>query len=267
VRTTLITNKEQAIMDTELSEPTSARRLWEIDALRGIAVVAMIVYHLVFDLHYFGVYSAVMTSGPWQVFARSIGSTFILLLGVSLTLRQHRLPPALRPRQRFTPYLRRGLELIGWGLVITMVTYFLLGPTFVIFGILHLLGLATILAYPFLGRRWTSLLAGLMAIAAGIYLNSLRSADPWLLWLGVRQVGRAMVDYYPVLPWFGLALLGVFAGQMLYPNGRRHFALPDLAHSRPVRGLAFLGRHSLPIYLIHQPILFGLLILLGIGSI
>jgi uncharacterized membrane protein len=104
-------------------------------------------------------------------------------------------------------------------------------------------------------------------IGLGFYVEDLRSSDPWLLWLGIKQVGRSMVDHYPLIPWFGLALLGVFAGQTLYPNGQRRFALQDWSCSPPVRGLAFLGRHSLPIYLIHQPILFGLLILLGIGSI
>jgi uncharacterized membrane protein len=252
--------------DTKAPEPTSGR-LWEIDTLRGIAVVAMIVFHIAFDLYYLGAYSGDMYRGPWQVFARSVGSTFIFLLGVSLTLRLHRLQPALHPNQVFAPYLRRGLELLGWGMVITVVTYFAIGRGFVVFGILHLLGLSTLLAYPFLRAPWVSLVAGVVVIALGVYANDLVSTGPWLLWLGVMQVGRSMVDHYPVLPWFGIALLGVFVGHTLYPQGRRRSALPLLSHSLPVRVLAFLGRHSLPIYLVHQPILLGFLILVGIGSI
>jgi uncharacterized membrane protein len=76
-----------------------------------------------------------------------------------------------------------------------------------------------------------------------------------------------MVDFYPVLPWFGVALIGVFAGYSLYPNGQRRYAWPDLGRVAPVRGLRFLGRHSLLIYLIHQPLLIGLFIVLGFGSI
>jgi uncharacterized membrane protein len=76
-----------------------------------------------------------------------------------------------------------------------------------------------------------------------------------------------MVDWYPVFPWFGAALLGVFVGFTLWPGGRRRFDLPDLSQTAPVRGLAFLGRHSLLIYLVHQPVLLGLLIVTGIGSI
>jgi uncharacterized membrane protein len=89
---------------------------------------------------------------------------------------------------------------------------------------------------------------------------------PWLIWLGVKQIGVYMVDFYPLLPWLGVALLGVFAGHTLYPEGKRRFSLPDGSDLGPVRGLRFLGRHSLLIYLVHQPVLIGLLILLGYGT-
>jgi uncharacterized membrane protein len=76
-----------------------------------------------------------------------------------------------------------------------------------------------------------------------------------------------MVDYYPVLPWFGLALLGIFTGYSLYPQGVRRFSLPDGSAFPPFQALRFLGRHSLLIYVIHQPILIGLLMALGFGSV
>lgn len=253
-------------MDMESTKPAS-RRLWEVDTVRGIAVVLMIFYHFVFDLSYFGAYSGQMYTGPWQIFARSIGSTFIFVMGVSLTLRHHRLQPELGRRQMFQKYLLRGATLLGWGMVITVVTYFVVGRGFVVFGILHLLGLSTILAYPFLRSRWASLVAGIVVIALGVYAARLVSSSPWFIWLGVNQIGRFMVDYYPILPWFGIALLGIFVGFSLYPQGNRQFALPDLSHAASIRGLAFLGRHSLFIYLIHQPILLGILLLVGIASI
>jgi uncharacterized membrane protein len=92
------------------------------------------------------------------------------------------------------------------------------------------------------------------------------SLSPWLLWLGIRQMGRYMVDYYPLLPWFGVALLGVFFGLTLYPGGRPRFELADLSPKFPLPALTFLGRNSLVIYLVHQPIILGALILLGVGS-
>jgi uncharacterized membrane protein len=252
--------------EMEQTEPT-IRRLWEVDTVRGIGVVLMICYHFVFDLSYFGAYSGNMLSVPWQIFARGIGSTFIFVMGLSLTLRYNRLEPELDPGPLFRKYLVRGAQLFGWGMVITVVTYFALGHGYVIFGILHLLGLSTILAYPFLRSRWASLVAAIVVIGLGVYVNGIISPDPWLLWLGVKQIMRYMVDYYPVLPWFGVALLGIFVGYTLYPHGRPRFALPDLSHAIPIRGLTYLGKHSLAIYLIHQPILLALLILVGIGSL
>jgi uncharacterized membrane protein len=253
-------------MATSMNQST-AQRLWEVDTLRGLAVVGMVIYHIAFDLHFLGAYGGDMYHGPWRLLAYSVGSTFIFLLGVSMTLRLHRLPPEQRHRQAFSPYLRRGLELLGWGMVITGVTYFAVGRRFVVFGILHLLGLSTILAFPFLRSRWASLVAGVVVIVLGVYASELVFAGPWLLWLGGSQVGRAMVDHYPILPWLGPALMGIFAGRTLYPRGSRRYRLPDLSGWGPVRALRLLGRHSLPIYLIHQPVLLGFMMLIGIGSL
>ncbi len=243
------------------------QRLWEVDTVRGIAIVLMIAYHFIFDLAFFGAYATNMYASSWQLVARSIGTTFILLMGISLTLTYHRLKPQLGQKQLFRKYLQRGAMLFGLGLVISVVTYFLLGRQFVVFGILHLLGIAAILSFPFLRSRWVSLAGGVAAIGLGAYLRSIDTLSPWLLWLGVPQFGRTMVDYYPIFPWFGIVLLGVFLGYTLYPRGSRRYALPDLSHTAPIRALGYLGKHSLLIYLIHQPILLGILILVGIGSI
>lgn len=252
--------------ETDRTKPTF-RRLWEIDTVRGIAVVLMVFYHLVWDLAYFGAYSGTMYATAWQVLARGIGTTFIFLLGVSLTLRYDRLKPALSKRQLFGKFLLRGAKIFGWGMVITVVTYLALGSGFIVFGILHLLGLSTVLAYPFLRSRWASLAGGVVVISLGVYLNQQLSPSPWLIWLGVRQLGRHMVDYYPIFPWFGPTLLGAFAGLTLYPGGSPRFTLPDLSSAVPIRGLSFLGRHSLVIYLVHQPIMLAILVLLGVGSL
>ncbi len=242
-------------------------RFWEVDTLRGIAVVLMVFYHFIWDLNYFGLYEANMLVGPWQIFARSIASIFIFVMGLSLTLSYTRARQRAGHSALFKKYLGRGGQIFGLGMVITLVTYFFIGRGFVIFGILHLLGLSLIIAYPFLHyNKWFSLLAGLLIIGLAIYLDRLVVPFPWLIWLGVKQAGIYMVDYYPLLPWSGVALLGVFAGYTFYPQGVPQFTLPDLAQAAPIRGLRFLGQHSLLIYLIHQPILIGLFIGLGFGS-
>jgi uncharacterized membrane protein len=246
---------------------TSAR-LWEVDALRGFAIVEMVLYHFTWDLNYFGLFQANLLQGPWQWFARSIATLFIVVMGVSMTLSYTRESQRLGRKLLFGKYLLRGGKIFGLGLIITVATYFFIGRGFVIFGILHLLGLSIILAYPFLHlNRWISLVIGLLIIGAGMYMDSLVVSFPWLIWLGVKQAGIYMVDFYPVLPWFGLALMGIFIGYTLYPQGIRRFFLPNLADILPLRGLRFLGRYSLLIYVIHQPILIGLLLALGFGSL
>ncbi len=247
-----------------------ARRLWEVDTFRGVAIVLMVIYHFTWDLNYFGLYQVDnFLTGPWQVFARSIATMFIFTMGVSLTLSYNRdIQRAGSSANLFKKYLLRGLKIFGWGMVITVATIIFIGwHGFVIFGILHLLGLSIILAYPFLKfDKWVSLVAGVIVIALGVYIEPLHVTSPWFIWLGIRQIGRSMVDFYPIFPWFGITLLGVFTGYFLYPQGRRRFSWPDLGKVAPIRGLQFLGRHSLTIYLIHQPILIGGFILLGYGS-
>lgn len=236
--------------------PPPARRLWEVDAARGVAVVAMIFFHFMWDLQYFGLTDVNVFSEPWQIFARSIGTTFTFLLGLSLWLVTTR----LSSRELWRYAVRRSLLLVGLGLLITLGTWLFVGDAYVRFGILHLLGSMLILSLPFIrAPLWLTVGVGLMMIGVGAYLTTLRAPFPWLVAFGVAQAGVEMVDYYPLLPWGGAALLGVACGRLCYPGGQRRLALSDLSAVAPIRTLRFLGRHSLLIYLLHQPILLGTL--------
>lgn len=244
--------------------PSQPTRFWELDVLRGLTVIIMIFYHSVWDVAFFNLYPVNVLSSGWQTFARGIATSFTFILGISLTLSYQRAVRHTGQTSLFPKYLQRGLMIFGLGMVITVATYFFIGANgFVIFGILHLLGLSVILSYPFLKlNRWLNLTAGLSVIAIGLYLDTLTSTSPWWIWLGIKQFGRSMVDYYPLFPWWGLALLGIFAGKTLYPAGQPRHHLPDLTSYQPIRALRVLGQHSLLIYMIHQPILISLFMLI-----
>lgn len=239
-------------------------RIFEIDALRGTAIVMMVVYNWLFALNYLGVYQTQITSGFWFYFARITASIFIILAGVSLTISASRHRNDARP---FLRHIKRGLMILLFGAGISIVTWLFLDGAYVRFGILHLIGISILLAYPLLNLRYWNLAFGLALIAAGIYLQSITTATSWLLWLGATPENFYTVDYFPVLPWFGVFLIGVFLGSSLYENGARKYWIWNLS-GLPIAGvLAVLGRNSLFIYIIHQPILITALYLLGVNFV
>lgn len=243
-----------------------AERFWEVDAARGVAILMMVLYHLVYDLDTFGGYGIESTSGFWGYFADLTAFSFVFLVGVSLAISYARSSDRTE-EPLLGKYLWRGAKIFGYGMALTLATW-ALGMGLIVFGILHLIGVSIILAYPFLRFRLLNLFAGLSIVAVGWYLQTLDlvSGSPWLLPLGVVPEGLFMPDYRPLLPWFGVVLLGVYAGNLIYGGDKRTTSIAGRTPSA-ARPLMFLGRYSLFIYLVHQPVLIGLLAASGIISL
>jgi len=232
-------------------------RFWEIDSFRGIAIILMVVSNFITDISYFGIYSINTYSGFWLYFARTVVSMFILLAGISLTLSYSRVK-SKPPRNIHKKYLLRGAKIFGLGLLITLVTWMFLKEDFILFGVLHLIGISIILGHFLLKRPKLGLLLGISFVLIGIYLQTMAFGFPWLAWLGFRPEGFYSVDYVPIFPWFGLFLIGMFLGNKFYPEGKRKFRFSN-SENKLFAPLQFLGRNSLLIYFIHQPVLILLL--------
>ncbi len=232
------------------------KRFWEIDFFRGLAVVLMILFNYAFALDYLGVYT--LTEGWlfWWLFPRVVASMFIFLAGISLTIGYSR-------NKRISRHIRRGLWIFSWGIVLTIITWLFLPAGTVWFGILHFIGLSVIISLLFIKLRPKHLPAvALIFLLIGTYLNNLAVDFSWLLWLGVMPYNFSTLDYFPILPWFGIFLIGMAFGKTFYANGKRAFGLrrePSIS-----KLLNFLGGHSLFIYLLHIPVLIVLLYFTGI---
>lgn len=237
-------------------------RLWEIDALRGMAIVMMVIYHLMYDLYYFEITDVVFTNRFWFYFQRATAGTFLVLTGISLTLNVDAMRRCTNTETTIkTRLFRRGLNILGCGLIVTAGTWLVFGNELAVkFGILHFIGVATLLVYPFLALRWTNFVLWIGLSLLGRQLQGITIDSAWLLWLGVEPTNHSYVDYFPLIPWFGVMLLGVFLGNTLYGKGERNY--PLTISSLPFTYLQWLGKHSLIIYLLHQPLLFVLLTLL-----
>jgi len=234
-------------------------RLWEIDFLRGIAVVMMIVFHFLYDLNFLSIYEINLYSGPFLLFLYPIGTTFLLLVGISLSLSYSRIEDNENRRQLQLKFILRGSKIFGLGLLITLITWIYLQSGFVLFGILHCIGLSIILAYPFLKFKIRNLIIGILLVSMGLYLKTLTFNFGWMFWLGLRPSQFYTVDYFPILPWFGIVLIGIFIGNTVYPSHKRRFKLKDISRIRFAKFFCFLGRHSLIIYFLHQPVILVLL--------
>lgn len=223
------------------------QRIWELDALRGLCVAGMVAVHFVFDLvSLFGVvdweYNTLFT------FIMNWGGVlFLLISGICATLG--------------TRSVRRGIIVFACGMLITAVTvgmYLLHMANRIIiiyFGVLHCLGICMMLWY-FLKRLSAKVLGILGAVmaAVGLWLKTITVDFPWLIWLGLTTPTFATADYFPLFPYLGFFLLGACIGRTVY-RGQKTLLPQVNTQTALIRFFTFCGKHSLIIYLLHQPVL------------
>ena len=236
-----------------------SRRFAAIDALRGLALVWMTVFHFCFDLNQFGYWRQDLYHDPfWTLQRTAILSTFLFCAGMGQAV-------ALQQGQSWARFWRRWGQVAGCAVLVTAGSYLMFPRSFIYFGVLH--GMALMLIVARLTAHWGKWLwlLGLMAIAsqplaayllAGSLLADLFNAR-WLNWLGLITHKPITEDYVPVIPWLGLMWWGVAAGNWWQQRPSRVVWQP----ARPARGLVVLGRWSLAYYMLHQPVLIGAMML------
>jgi uncharacterized membrane protein len=237
-----------------MQEPLPARpsrRIEAIDIARAAALVAMAIYHFTWDLEHFGYAAPGLTEhGGWKLFARCIAASFLFLVGVSLVL-------ANRERIRWHPFWKRFAMIAAAAAAITLVTWYATPDAFIFFGILHEIALASLLGLVFLRvPAVLSLVVAAGIIAAPHYLRSPFFDPAVWWWVGLSTIDPHSNDYVPVFPWLAPVLAGIACARL----ARRYGIFDTMAAREPgrwSRPFTFAGRHSLAVYLLHQPILFG----------
>ena len=223
-------------------------RVPAIDRLRGLAIVAMVVYHFCFDLRYFRVTQWDFYRDPFWLNARTtILSSFLLIAGVSLVLAN---------RAGYNAGFWRHVGTIGaCAIVVSAASYALFPQSWIWFGVLHAIAVSVVLARPLALRPMLALVVGIGVIAAGNLFSHPTFDNRMLGWIGFMTAKPRTEDYVPLFPWTGVLLVGIAVGHALARAQFRPVALAD----RLPRWMGWLGSHSLLVYMVHQLLLLGVL--------
>ena len=235
-----------------------------IDALRGFAIVWMTLFHFGFDLNQFGYWQQNFYTDPlWTTQRSIIVSLFLFCAGLSQSV-------AAVQGQSWQRFWKRWAQVAACALLVTAGSYWMYPKSFIYFGVLH--GIAVMLIVVRLTAGWGRWLwiAGALAIAmkfiaayahgTGANIGFLNEMS--FNWLGFISRKPVTEDYVPLLPWLGVMWWGMAAGQWLQASRPGWLKRPIAPSAAP---LAWLGRWSLSWYMLHQPVLIG--ILMGLAAL
>lgn len=241
-----------------LWHPASPKRIEIIDALRGLSILLMVIHHALYDAVYFlGAPSWLFSNPVFDPLQKFFAGLFIFLSGVSC---------------RFShSNLKRGIITFLAGWVVSLVTYLVGNPAW--FGILHLLGLSAVLVGS-AEQKFPKLLHGKrsqkrdVARALVILISTILFVFMWsrvydasynfkgFAWLGFAYPGYYSSDWFPLLPWFFVFTAGAAAGGFVVER-----RLPKKFYTAKVPFFATVGRNTLAVYVLHQPVLYGITML------
>jgi uncharacterized membrane protein len=240
--------------------PASRPRYDRIDALRGIAIVWMTVYHFCFDLNHFGWIRQNFLYDPfWTNQRTAIVSLFLFCAGLGQAV-------AYAQGQGWSRFWRRWAQVAACALLVSAGSALMFPGSFIYFGVLH--GIAVMLVIVRLTARWgawlwlagaVAILVPQFALPVHVHFGNLHLLNErWLNWIGFVSMKPVTQDYVPLLPWLGVMWWGMAAGQGLLRRAPQVLQGPIPRAAAP---LAWMGRWSLSWYMLHQPLLIGAMLL------
>ena len=219
-------------------------RIYELDVLRGFAIFLMMIFHFSYDLTMFRFVEIDFLNDPfWVSFRVLIVSIFLSVVGMGLYVAYHK-------EILFNKLIRRSVILLLASIVVSLGTFFMFPSQWIFFGIIHFILLASIVAVFFVKIPFTAFIVGITIVGLSFFdyinLNFLMDYTRELFNLPYQTM-----DLVPFFPWLGVVLIGIYLQyQNLYSFKFKNSIIKNI--------LAYMGKHSLLIYLIHQPILYGL---------
>jgi len=236
-----------------VEKPLEQERIQSIDLIKGIDIFFMVLFNYSVTLDYFRLIPIPSNYLYRYIFPISIASIFIFMSGVTSYISYERHKEKLTRK-----YFIRGIKLLFFAALITLFSYVFVPQYAIFFGILHFFAISSFLIPFFIKYNKLNMIAGLSIILSGVYLQQQTFSFSYLSWLGFVPEKLSTFDYFPLIPWFGVILFGVYYGR---------YIIKKTANIR-FRGkissiFTFLGKHSLTVYLVHQPALILLLTALG----
>ncbi len=236
----------------------NSKKHYEIlDLARGFAILLMFIYHFSYDLDYFGfILQNFHGNEFWKTFRSLIVTSFLTIMGISLYLASYRGLHKKRFRQRL-------FLLIFYSVLVSVSSWLMYPNAMIFFGILHFITVASVLGLVFVRLGIINLFLGISLIVIAQTISHPFFDQALLQWFGLMTILPVTVDYVPLLPWFGVVLIGIYLGQLLSQRPAGSFFV-QWKNTRPAsRLLAFGGRYSLHIYILHQPLFLGILYIIS----
>lgn len=228
------------------------KRLWELDALRGVAIILMVIYHLVYNLDLLFGIPLNATSGFWYYEGRFSAILFIMLVGAATSLIAKRYEKS----DFWKKQLKRSVKLIFWGIMITLATYLTYPNQTIWFGILHFMAIGILITSLFAKRIWLHIILAPLFFIFNDPMAAMDVNHYYGIMLGFKPANFQSFDYYPLFPYLAWMMLGIAAGNLIY---RKKGQILSFQPNKSLKILAWIGQKSLWIYLIHQPVLLGIL--------